>query len=63
MRRTTTKTAKDQMTSSRAIPREGMDHIHISLVRFHAEQEDKDRRQCTVHATLTWGRPASAVPA
>jgi hypothetical protein len=32
MRRTTTKTAKDQKTSSRAVPREGMDHIHMSLV-------------------------------
>jgi hypothetical protein len=63
MRRMTTKTAKDQKTSLRAIPREGMDHIHISMVRFRAEQEDKDRRQRTVHATPTGGRPASAVPA
>jgi hypothetical protein len=63
MRRTTTKTAKDQKTSSRAISREGMDHIHISTVRFCAEQEDMDRRQRTVHATPTGGRPASVVPA
>jgi hypothetical protein len=61
MRRTATKTAKDQNTSSRAVPREGMDHIYISSVRFHAEQEDKDQRQRTVHATPTGGRPASAV--
>jgi hypothetical protein len=44
MRRTTTKTAKDQKTSSRVVPREGMDHIHVSLVRSRAEQEDKDGR-------------------
>jgi hypothetical protein len=63
MRRTTTKTAKDQKTSSRAVPRERMDHIHVSLARSRAEQEDKDGRQRTVHATSTGGRPASAVPA
>jgi hypothetical protein len=63
MRRMTTKTAKDQKTSSRAVPCEGMDHIHISSVHSHAEQEDKDGRQRTIHATLTGGRPAHAVPA
>jgi hypothetical protein len=32
MRRTTTKTAKDQKTSSRAVSREGRDHIHVGSV-------------------------------
>jgi hypothetical protein len=63
MRRSTTKTAKDQKASSRAIPREGMDHIHVSSVRSSAEQEDKDGRQHTAHATPTRGRPALVVPA
>jgi hypothetical protein len=44
MRRTTTKAAKDQKASSRAIPRKGMDHIHVSSVHSSAEQEDKDGR-------------------
>jgi hypothetical protein len=44
-------TAKDQKTSSRAIPHEGKDHIHVSSARFHAEQEDKGRRLRTIHAT------------
>jgi hypothetical protein len=52
MRRTMTKTAKDQKTSSRAGSREGRDHIHVSSARFRAEQEDKSRRLRTVHATL-----------
>jgi hypothetical protein len=51
MRRTTTKTAKDQKTSSRAPTGEGRDHVHISPVRLHAEQEDKGRRPRTAHAT------------
>jgi hypothetical protein len=51
MRRTTAKTAKDQKTSSRAVSREGRDHIHVSSVRFRAEQEDRSRRLRTVHAT------------
>jgi hypothetical protein len=51
IRRTTAKTAKDQKTSSGAVSREGRDHVHVSSVRFHAEQEDKSRRLCTVHAT------------
>jgi hypothetical protein len=63
MRRTTAKTTKDQKTSSRAISRERMDHIHVSSVRFHAEQEDKDRRPRTIHATPTGRRLAFAVPA
>jgi hypothetical protein len=62
MRRTTAKTAKDKKTSSRAVSREGMDHIHVSSVCFRAEQEDKDGRLCTAHATPIGGRPAFAVP-
>jgi hypothetical protein len=41
MRRTTTKTAKDQKTSSRAPASEERDHVHISLARLRAEQEDR----------------------
>jgi hypothetical protein len=63
MRRTTAKTTKDQKTSSRAFSREGMAHIHVSSVRFHAEQDDKGRRQRTAHATPTGRRLAFAVPA
>jgi hypothetical protein len=63
MRRITAKTAKDQKTSSRAVSHEGRDHIHISSVRFPAEQEDKSRRLRTVHATPTGRRPAFVVPA
>jgi hypothetical protein len=63
MRRTTAKTAKDQKTSSRAVSREGRDHVHITSVRFCAEQQDKSRRLCTVHATPIGRRPAFAVPA
>jgi hypothetical protein len=37
MRRTTTKTAKDQKTSSRDVSREGTDHVHVSSVHFRAE--------------------------
>jgi hypothetical protein len=62
MRRTTAKTTKDQKTSSRATSLEGMDHIHVSSVHFRTEQEDKDRRLRTVHATPTGRRPAFAVP-
>jgi hypothetical protein len=51
MRRTTAKTAKDQKTSSRAVSREGRDHVHVSSVRFCAGQEDKSRRLRTIHAT------------
>jgi hypothetical protein len=63
MRRTTAKTTKDQKTSSRADSREGMDHTHVSSVRFCAEQEDKSRRPRIVHATPTGRRPAFAMPA
>jgi hypothetical protein len=63
MRRTTVKTTKDQKTSSRAVSREGMDHIHFSSVSFRAEQKHKDRRPHTVHATPTGRRPAFAMPA
>jgi hypothetical protein len=51
MRRMTTETAKDQKTSSQAVPREGKDHIHASSARLRAEQEDKGRRLRTAHAT------------
>jgi hypothetical protein len=51
MRRTTAKTAKEQKTSSRAVSREGRDHVHVSSACFRAEQEDKSRRLRTVHAT------------
>jgi hypothetical protein len=51
MRRTMTKMAKDQKTSSRAVPRKGKDHIHVSSAHLHAEQEDKGRRPHTAHAT------------
>jgi hypothetical protein len=51
MRRTTTKMAKDQKTSSRAVPHEGKDHIHVSSAHLRAEQEDKGRRPRTAHAT------------
>jgi hypothetical protein len=51
MRRTTTKTAKDQKTSSRASAGEGKDHVHVSSARLRAEQEDKGGRPRTAHAT------------
>jgi hypothetical protein len=41
MRRTMTKTAKDQKTSSQASSRGGRDHVHVSSARLRAEQEDK----------------------
>jgi hypothetical protein len=51
MRRTKTKTAKDQKNSSRAVSHEGRDHVHVCSAHFRAEQEDKSRRLCTVHTT------------
>jgi hypothetical protein len=51
MRRTTTKTAKDQNNSSRAPAGEGKDHVHVSSAHLCAKQEDKGRRPCTAHAT------------
>jgi hypothetical protein len=56
------KTAKDQKTSSRGVPREGKDQIYASSVRSGVEREDKDRKWHTVHATPTRGRPAPAMP-
>jgi hypothetical protein len=44
MRRTTTKTAKDQKTSSRASAGEERDHIYVSSARLHAEQEDEGQK-------------------
>jgi hypothetical protein len=51
MRRTMTKTTKDQKTSLRASAGEGKDHVHISSARLRAKQEDKGRRPRTAHAT------------
>jgi hypothetical protein len=51
MRRTTTKTAKDQKTSSRASSHGGRDHVHVSSACLRAEQEDKGRRPRTAHST------------
>jgi hypothetical protein len=44
MRRTTTKTAKDQKTSSRAPAGEERRHAHVSSARLHAEQEDNGQK-------------------
>jgi hypothetical protein len=44
MRRMTTKTAKDQKTSSRAPVGEGRDHVHVSSARLCAEQEDEGQK-------------------
>jgi hypothetical protein len=63
MRRTSTKTAKDQKASLRGVPHERKDQIYASSACSNAEQEDKDRRQRTAHATPTRGRPAPSVPA
>jgi hypothetical protein len=48
MRRTMTKTAKDQKTSSRAPAGEERDHVHVSSARWHAEQEDKGGDQLSL---------------
>jgi hypothetical protein len=44
MRRTMTKTAKDQKTSSQAPAGEGKDHLHVSSAHLRAEQEDKGQK-------------------
>jgi hypothetical protein len=44
MRRTTTKTTKDQKTSSRASAGEGRDHVHVSSACLYAEQEDEGQK-------------------
>jgi hypothetical protein len=44
MRRTMVETAKDQKTSSRAPAGEERDHVHVSLARWPAEQEDKGQK-------------------
>jgi hypothetical protein len=44
MRRTTTKTAKDQKTSSRAPAGKGRDHVHVSSACWRAMQEDEGQR-------------------
>jgi hypothetical protein len=44
VRRTTTKTAKDQKTSSRAPAGEERKHAHVSSTRLRAEQEDNGQK-------------------
>jgi hypothetical protein len=44
VRRTTTETAKDQKTSSRAPAGEEMTHAHASSARWHAEQEANEQK-------------------
>jgi hypothetical protein len=44
VRRTTTKTAKDQKTSSRAPAGEEREYVHVSSVRLRAEQEDNGQK-------------------
>jgi hypothetical protein len=44
MRRTMTKTAKDQKTSSRAPAGEERRYAHVSSARLHAEQEDNEQK-------------------
>jgi hypothetical protein len=44
MRRTMTKTAKDQKTSSRAPAGEERDHVHVSSARLRTEQEDRGQK-------------------
>jgi hypothetical protein len=44
MRRTTTKTTKDQKTSSRTSASEGRDHVHVSSARLRVEQEDEGQK-------------------
>jgi hypothetical protein len=63
MRRTMTKTAKDQKTSSRAVSREGRDHIHVSSAHFRAEQEDKAEDCVPSTLPLTGRRPTFTMPA
>jgi hypothetical protein len=44
MRKTMTKTTKDQKTSSRASAGEGRDHAHVSSARLRAEQEERGQK-------------------
>jgi hypothetical protein len=44
VRRTTTKTAKDQKTSSRAPAGEERKHAHVSSARLRAEEEDNGQK-------------------
>jgi hypothetical protein len=50
MRRTTINTSKDQKTSSRGIPHEGKDHIHVSSA--HTSVSKKIRTKDRVPPTL-----------
>jgi hypothetical protein len=56
MRRTATKTAKDQKASSRGVPREGKDQIYASSAHSSVEQEDKDGDQLLpcLHKAARW---------
>jgi hypothetical protein len=64
VRRTTTETAKDQKTSSRALAGEERNLAHVSSARFRAEQEGQ-RAEDRVPSTLppTGRRPTFSVPA
>jgi hypothetical protein len=64
MRRTMTKTAKDQKTSSRAPASEERDHVHLGSARLCAEQEDKEQKTA-YHPRYppTGRRPTFVVPA
>jgi hypothetical protein len=44
VRRTTTKAAKNQKTSSRAPAGEERTHAHVSSAHLHAEQEDNGQK-------------------
>jgi hypothetical protein len=44
MRRTTTETAKDRKTSSRAPAGEERKYVRVCLVRLRAEQEDNGQK-------------------
>jgi hypothetical protein len=44
VRRTTTKTAKDQKTSSRAPAGEERNYVHVSSARLRAEQENNGQK-------------------
>jgi hypothetical protein len=63
MRRTTTKTAKDQKTSSRAVSHEGRDHVHSA--RHASVLSKKIRAEDCIPSMLppTGRRPTFAVPA
>jgi hypothetical protein len=64
MRRTMTKTAKDQKTSSRAPAGEERRYAHVSSARLRAEQEDNGQKTAyRPRHPPTGRRPTFAVPA